>query len=438
VRGWTVRAGLEALLALGVVLAALQVLADSARETELHNDESRYIARARFYYYLFVERDVGRSKWGDSIATHTQPMLANYVVGGWLYHVHDYDVRELDVARTETTRTRSGRLIEREIVRATLLARAREPFVALGAGTVLLLYLLARRLANPLAGLVTAGLALGSPLSREYLVLVRSEAPLMFFTFLGLLLAMVGVARGRAMGLPAGWALASGLATGLALATKLTAALSLAVMAAWAGLAVLVALAAAPRGAGLAGRLGRAWRAGRGWGLALVVATTVFVASNPHLYPEPIRHTRHLVLFRGEELERQREAYASIAVDGVLERAALVARESLLDSTATGALGIPFEPLTALLGLGLLAAGAWRGWRRDRHPGPWGLLLLTTLAYYLGTAAVVHIDWPRYYLPTLLFGTILSGFAVASGVVWPARAPWRAGRSGLLSIAGRR
>src|SRR5207244_3201409 len=110
----------------------------------------------------------GRSSWGDSESTHTQPMLTNFLVGGWLW-VRGYDARRIRVVppydHARSPQENSQRV---EQVDYPLLAAAREPMVPLGAALAVALYALARLLGGRVAGLVSVALALGSPLVREY------------------------------------------------------------------------------------------------------------------------------------------------------------------------------------------------------------------------------------------------------------------------------
>jgi hypothetical protein len=60
-------------------------------------------------------------------------------------------------------------------------------------------------------------------------------------------------------------------------------------------------------------------------------------------------------------------------------------------------------------------------------PPPEGLLLLSALAHFAGTAAGLQIAWVRYFLPTLLLGALFSGLGmvVVAERVWALAARWR-------------
>ena len=401
----------EALVALWVLMLALWVLWGVAEATHFHNDEGQYLRRARYFNYLFVEGDLSWRKWGDADATHTHPMLANYIVGGWLW-AKGHDVTSLRARLPgEPSPGDDGSAPQRYAIDMNLVTQARQPMVAFGAGAVALLYLLGRALAGRVAGLAAAGLVLFSQLAQEYLVVARAESSLMFFSLLGLLLGLEATRRHPSGHLPAPWAATLGLALGLALAAKLTAALSLAAVAVW-GALMAVQAARRDRAASPTNRLRQAWRAGRGWALALVVAVDLFVASNPHLYPDPLLHTMHLVEHRSDELERQQGERPAQAVENPLERPVRVLIGSLIDGVGVGSRGLPLEAVLAALGLTALGRRARQRWRHEHHFGTEAWVILVVLVYYVGTSIPLSIVWRRYFIPTLLLGTLLSGLGV--------------------------
>ena len=404
---------LESLLVAGLLAVGLLVLGRAARAVELHGDEGVAIAAAPYFSYLFLERNVTRPEWGDNYTTHTHPMIGRYLVGGSLW-LHGYDLRRLprayiwDLSREENRR--QGR-----VPSDAMLLAARLPMVFCAAAAIVLVYGIGRTLGGVLAGLAASTLALASPLVQEHLVRARPDAPLALFFLLALLLALVGVWRRRDGGLPVGWAIGTGAALGLAIGTKLTAVLSVAAILSW---GVLVAVLAAIRPSRQvpdmqSGSIARGWSAGRGWALSLVVAGGIFILSNPHLYPDPVRHTVHLFQDRIEEGQAGHRARPELAIATPLAGAAFVLRGSLFSGTATGSLGVPLEALLVMLGVASLIVTGWRDWRGERRLSPVGLALVTAAAYVVGTSVFLDLPWERYLAPTLLLGTVFSGVAVA-------------------------
>jgi hypothetical protein len=399
----------EALPLLLVLLAAGLVFSSSMPRVPFFGDESRYIYNTRYFDYLVLERDLTRSEWGDNYWTHNHPKLTLYLLGAWLraagYHQENSPL-PYDWAKRPDANRAEGRVADRP-----LLLTARSLMVALAVATLGLLYLLGRLLAGRIGGLVAASLALASPLIRQMLVRLHSDVPLVLFVLLALLVALLGVRQSRRGELRLGWALALGFTLGLALSSKLTAALSLFAVGLW---GVLVSVLAAYRQAGpLAARLATAWQVGRGWALALLVAVGLFVLSDPHLYENPILHTWHLLEHRRTEMDIQQRYQAKVALHAPLERLAFVFRGSLYRETWSGSHGVPLETVLAAIGFASLAALTWRRVRQSGPPPAEGLLLLTTLVYFVGLSGGLLIAWARYLLPSLLLGMLLSGVGLA-------------------------
>ena len=414
----------------GVLIVGLWVFGGAAHSGAFHGDEGDYILTARYFDYLFVQHDVTRPEWGDGYWTHTQPMLARYLVGGSLW-VGGYDLAKVP-GRYRWGRSLEENRLEGRVPEAPLLFQARAPMAVMAAGAVGLLYVLGRVLGGPLAGLAAAALALASPFAQQYLVRAVNDAPLVFCLLLGLLLAIVGARRGRAGGLPTRWAVAVGAALGLGLGAKLTAVLSLAAVLGWAALAAL--LAARRRPASAPGdRLRRAWAAGRGWVLAPVVGVALFVLSDPHLYPNPLLHTAHLFQDRAEEMVNQQRVSPGDALLNPLDRPGYVLGGSLIDGTWTGSHGLPFEALLAGLGGAALLLRTWRGWRQAGLAPVEGFVALTAVVYFAGTSLGLLVPWPNYYLPTLLIGSLLSGLGISAVVRWALAAGGAFQRGSLLT-----
>src|SRR5688572_13522246 len=172
-----------------VLVAALVVLSSAAGWVQSRPAEGEFMRRSSFFRHLFLERDVTRVEWGDNYDTHTQPMLANYIMGAWLW-MNGYDLLKLeayDYGRTLEENRNLGR-----VPANTTLAFVRTPMVAFSVAAICLLYLAGRLLGGVVAGGVAAALALGSPLAQQALVTAKGDAPLLFFLLLGLLLCALG------------------------------------------------------------------------------------------------------------------------------------------------------------------------------------------------------------------------------------------------------
>jgi hypothetical protein len=207
-----------------------------------------------------------------------------------------------------------------------------------------------------------------------------------------------------------------GLALGLSLGSKLTAMLSLAALAATATLVVGLAWLAA-RGPAR-DRLWAAWRTGRGWLLAGLLALVVLVASDPHLYPNPLLHLGHLLQARSEAMQVQQARYPEAAIPNPAVRPLYVFNGSFLSGTALGSRGLPLELTLAALGLAILVGKAWRDWRGGQLRAANMLFFLTLLTYFGGVSVALPMAWSHYWVSTFLLGTVLSGLGAAAVVRW--------------------
>jgi asparagine N-glycosylation enzyme membrane subunit Stt3 len=416
--------------------AAFWVLAAAARTLPLGGDEPNYVGRGRYFDHLFVQHELGGPVWADGHDTHTQPMLANYVVGGWL-RLRGHDLDRLSNA-LRAKRALLASISGRTVSEGSTLQHAREPMVGIGALTIGIVYLIGRVLGGPGAGIVGAAIATASPLSRSVLPLAGSDALLALFLLLGLLLSTIAIRRSPGGVLPLRYGLGIGIALGLGLGTKLTAAANLALVAVWVPLAALAAARGARTSDGV-GRLMRAWRASRGWLLAVGIAFAVFVLSDPHLYPDPIRHTLHLALFRGAALRGQQLGEPE-AVQGLLQRPRLVLIGSFVAGTPLGSRGVPLEAGLAAIGALGLAATTRRAWQRTGRLPAEALPLLAALLLLAGESTLLLVAYPRYWLPSTLLTAIFAGLGAATiAELAPGigRAVIRSGRSNVRGTSGR-
>ena len=62
----------------------------------------------------------------------------------------------------------------------------------------------------------------------------------------------------------------------------------------------------------------------------------------------------------------------------------------------------------------MLIVRAKREWETSRPAGIEAFVLLTVLLYFLVVSALLYMVHPWYWLPTLLFGTVMSGVGVGA------------------------
>ena len=442
------RTGLGGLADVGVALAlfviAAIVLLQAAEAVPFHGDESEWISAGRYFRFVLLDHDVTSQVWRPSWLNRDQPPLGRYVIGGivWASGTDPDKVnRTYAWERDYEANLREGRVPD-----PSILMPVRRTMAIVGAVSIVLLFVAGRMVGGTAVGAVAGLVATSSPLLQSYFVQARTEALLALFSTLALVALLAFARRYQQDGrLPlVGWSV--GPILGLALATKLTAALAIVGACAYGGVAALARVGKAPREAV---RL-IAWCAATG-----LLATFVWVAVNPFLWPDPagrswsmLAQQQAIMVEQGAQFGNPVEAALPGRLLLTIQRSfvenstpafdygAPRGSEPLIRRTFTGLptlVGISVELALAAVGLAVLirrVATVW--WSGARH-GPETALLWWLDAYLLGIAANLSLDWPRYYVPTAFYGAILIGLGVqaigSAAVRWRPRTPGVAARA---------
>ena len=422
---------------LGLFLLALTLLLRAVETVPFHGDESEWINAGRYFKFVFLDRDVTSSVWRPSWLNRDQPPIGRYVIGGiiWASGSNPSQVNRSYAWEKDYT----ANLEEGRVPGPKLLVPVRRTMAVLGALSIVLLFLAGRLVGGTLVGAIAALCATLSPLLQLYFVQARTEALLAFISTLALLVALVSARHFRAHGtIPAvGWSV--GTLLGLALATKLTAGLALV------GVCVY----------GLIAGIGR-WRSARPEAVRMlawmfvtgITASIVWVAVNPFLWPNPVGRTWSMLEQQQSIMLEQGVQFGNPVYGNLLERVVLVISRSFVENSTPAfdagrppgseplvrrtfsdlpdPFGVSLELVLAAFGFAALTLQVVRGWLAGERHGAASLLLWWLLAYLLGIASNLSLDWPRYYVPTAFYGTLLIGIgvrwlAVAVGQIWNGR-----------------
>jgi hypothetical protein len=387
----------------------------SAEGLQSKGDEWIHIYSSRYFANLYANNGPSGAEWLDNYWTHDHPMVSHYVRGAWL-SLRGYDLYGLPEAESSYL-TSQNDFVVGPTPNDPLLGDSRSLMVLLGMAGVILAFLVGRTIYGILAGFSAAGLMLSRPLFAQELVLVQIESLLVALLLLALLVAILGVQRGAAGALPKRWAVVLGVVLGLAFGAKLTAGFSILSIGAFAAGAGALAFRRDPA-ARLINRLRASASVLSGWALALAITFAVFVASNPHLYSNPLVHTTHIFTALGNYMDRSAQS-SEFALSTLPERIGFVLRSSLMGIGTTGSEASSWGALRALAGILLAGAGfvamsmTTLKALRERREMPWeGLALTTILIYFLGVSVVLEVGWQRYVVPTAVFGAVLFGVGV--------------------------
>ncbi len=294
------------------------------------------------------------------------------------------------------------------------LAAARRTNSVVGALIAACVYLIARGLSNPVAGVAAAALLIPHPLSIYLSSLAGSDAIVSLFVALSALMAMVLAERPT-------WprAIMMGVMLGLGGAAKLSP-LALAFPLAAAGLILIVQ--------GWRGRSASAEHDGRlGWRLVVqpAIAAAAFIAAFPFLWPDPIGRTLELFRFRAIEMENQGAIWTELRIDGPIDALGRIGRwlgqEDSVTGQAIGAVtqlfGMSWQPMVfdvvlAIAGALILLALAVRRGLGSR----WAMAALVLGGQVALVVVGMRADFSRYLLPVLIANTVCGGLVV--GTLW--------------------
>src|SRR5918998_3589625 len=174
----------DPLLAGVVFLVALWVNLSAVPTTEFHRDEARWVHRARFLEEL---RNPTGAFWRESELMIGQPPLGSYLMGlGLTLQGRDLDTNMFYSFHVGPEwNWRHGALPDEAD-----LAAARRTNSVVGALVAVCVFLIARHLSNPVAGIAAAALLVPHPLSIYLSSLAGSDALVTLLVALATLVAM--------------------------------------------------------------------------------------------------------------------------------------------------------------------------------------------------------------------------------------------------------
>ncbi len=398
----------DALLAGLVFLVALWVNLSAVATTEFHRDEARWVHRARFLEEL---RNPTGEFWRESELMIGQPPLGSYLMGlGLTLQGRDLDTNGFyDFHFGPDWNRRHGTMPDEAD-----LAAARRTNSVVGALIAVCVYLIARGLSNPVAGIAAAALLVPHPLSIYLSSLAGSDALVTLLVALAALVAMTLANRPT-------WprAILLGVLLGLGGSAKLSP-LALAIVLAAAGMVLVIhGWRGSGRGARHDGMLG--------WRLLVQppLAAATFIASFPYLWPDPIGRTRDLFEFRAIEMYNQGVLWSELNVDGPVDALGRIGNWLGDIDSVTGQLfeliarpfGVSWKPMEFDLVLAIIGALILLVLAIQRGLGSrWAMAALVLGGQVALIVVGMRADFSRYLLPVLTATAVCGG--LVAGAVW--------------------
>jgi hypothetical protein len=391
-----------------VFVVALWVNLNAVATTEFHRDEARWVHRARFLEEL---RNPTGPYWRESELMLGQPPLGSYLMGlGLTLQGRDLQTNGYyNFHFGQDWNRRHGNMPDE-----LDLAAARRTNSVVGALIAVSVYLIARGLSNPVAGLAAAALLIPHPLSIYLSSLAGSDALVSLFVAWAALVAMTLAQRPT-------WprAVLLGLMFGLGGAAKLSP-LALAFPLAAAGLVLLIY--------GWRGASATATHDGDlGWRLLVqpAIAAATFIATFPYLWPNPIGRTIALFDFRADEMYNQGVIWKELRVDGPIDALGRIGHWLGEVDSVTGQgvdvvaklFGVSWKPMWFDLVLAIIGALILLALAIQRGLGSrWAMALLVLGGQVALIVFGMRADFSRYLLPVLIATTVCGGLVV--GTIW--------------------
>ncbi|MHC4379749.1 MAG: sulfatase family protein [Planctomycetota bacterium] len=378
-------------------------------------DECGWLAISHEVYREFTEGDPGGVDWEEGLHKTTygamNPNLAKLLFG-WRLDQAGYDLPPPKVFPALNPEA-EGRLQNRRFV-LNRVGRHEEYMVQLRAFDVWLMalagagiYLVGSAAMGRGLGILAWALFLSTSEVRELAPLVMTDNLLLLLAIGGVWASMILLQRTTRDSLPLRFGLPLflllGLVFGAAASTKLNGAIG------------CIAFAIALVGLFAAGR----FRSSPNWqpwvwaGASASAACLLFFALYPLLWHD-LTGGLSFLMAEWEALDlRHQKVFHRAALDGLLEQ--------LAASWSRGAIGIGptwlpgwLAGLLVVAGLGQLSVKAYGSLRDpERDPSPW-VLWCFALTWIVATVLWIPLDWPRYYLPIMVFTSLLAAIPLAS------------------------
>lgn len=398
----------DLLAALLIFLIGFGFYLSGVENQDYHLDESRWINRA---HYLEDALDPFGPTWNHQYLSRGQPPVGSYSIGlGLILQGRDLETNPAyDFRRSRAWNEEHGTLPSH----GDLMA-GRRWNAFLGGVSAAVLYIVVRKLSNPIGGVVAAIFLLSNPLEIWYNRIALAD------TTLTLTLAFLYLATIQFMRKPRWWlAIVIGILIGLGGGNKFTP-LALSVpLAGIGGLLLLRSWWFRLKNRNVDGSM--FWRlpalTDASWMLIStpVVALATFVVSYPYLWPDPINRTLYMIRFRQMEMDNQYVLNPHFQTDSPLQ--SLQMTYEVLGDTWSSTLQIfrwlqldrlgdilsGTDLVLALTGVVLLTIVGIRKGLRSAELAIAALIIFQLLTIILN----MRVAFERYYLP-IMFGEFVA------------------------------
>lgn len=391
-------------LLLLTILLAFFFLRDIGK-VEFHIDEAHWIATSD-QFEPFIRLQYNADIWHESHTTLTNPPVPRYFIalgrlaGG--YHVNDLP-SIWDYSKNINFNKRVGSMPSDD-----LLWWSRLPMAFLAIFSLMIIYVLLRKLAGIPAALIWIILNLANPYIMLTLRRAMAESSLIFLIFLGIWLCIEGAnayhqnhAKGRIL------FLLSGVSIGLAGSCKMN---GLGVLL---GVAFTILLLSWKEYPTLKQKIGVAFSASA---IVVIISMFAFWASYPYFWPNPIGRTLKMLNNRVSEMTYQTGTHSPDSIETFAQRINIIPLRIWQDFAPIRFNGsIVLNLLLTLVGIAILANFSLAWWRGTSKNST-AFVLLAVGFFASVPSFFTMLDWDRYYLLPVIFSTIAISIAIGLSI----------------------
>ena len=395
--------GLESVIVIGLLAAMYCTGLDLVK---FHGDESHWIGSSDVFEAFFTA-DFDSHVWKETYWTLTQPPGTRYVIGIGR-NMGGYGPEDINPtwewSNDEITNIRNGTLPS-----ADLLWWSRLPMAILAVFSLFVGFVLARRLAGPMAAYTWLVLVMMNPYLLLNLRRAMGEASLLagiVFVICAYYLSArtAAVSKRRWYWTTFLWLGVVGVGTGFAGSAKLNGLACLA-----AGILLVGAIAIRLRQSAAH----KCLFAGCGVLVIAVFTSCTFVGLNPYLWPDVDRRVGNMFRHRLKEMKAQTRHRPSAHIDSIQKRVTILPKRVFRKFAAIrGRQSFVPNILLTLTGMCLVIARALR-WLLNRDPDPGPMVVLLAAVMTASPSFLTPLDWERYYLLPIFFSTLFISVAIA-------------------------
>ncbi len=413
----------------GIFCILLMPFLKGIRSKYLHGDEVFWLNSSIYFKLLFIDKDIGDSRW-KAVRAYDQPPVGKYIIGLILYiagygdkidtlgkvgkwHFHknynwnmNYAVKGL-----------------KEIPLKEILYVVRLTLAIIGSFACLLLYWIGKKLFGIKAGLIAAFLLAYNPIMLSWSTRVMTDGLLLFFLISNVALIVVFYSSFLERKLLKTFIFAGMIGVNIALAagTKLNGGLAAAVFFIFCMLIVIIKTMQLKFHEAISDYNNnidkvKIYKEIKVVLISLLIAVTIvvsiFVAMNPYLYNHPLKGIIFMIRHRMQESHSQQRYYYMSAITSLREKFYFIAGINLFPVGSKFFILKWGRLLILPVGLIKLLCSEVKYYLRGRKLSVRSIIFIWFFISFIGIIFWIPMGWGRYYLPLVPCEAMILGYII--------------------------